>query len=103
MKRVVVFVTAIVGPALAVSAVAQGPQAVISLLDDYAAGRHDNAIRRAAAVQDLVAFRIRFLQDTPGWIAADPAQAERRRQAAAAFLLEFTHDRLTSDWGRLND
>jgi tetratricopeptide (TPR) repeat protein len=54
-------------------------------------------------VPDLGPFRVRFVQDVPVWIASDPARAAGRRAAAAAFVLELTHARLETDYGRLID
>jgi tetratricopeptide (TPR) repeat protein len=74
-----------------------------ALLDTYYQGRHDEAVSRAAALIDLGPFRLRFVQDSPVWVNADPARIEPRRAAAAAFLLEVTAARLESDWGRFSD
>ncbi len=87
----------------AVAAGAQGSATLTSFLDTYYAGDHDTAITTAAAVPDLGPLRLRFVQDTPAWIAADPANADRRRAAAAGFIVELTAARLESDWGRLSD
>jgi tetratricopeptide (TPR) repeat protein len=76
---------------------------VISLVDMYAQGRHDEAVAKAAAIPDLGPFRLRFVQDTPVWVNADPARLEARSAAVAAFLLELTGARLESDWGRFSD
>ena len=73
------------------------------LLETYERGHFDEAVARAAAIDDLGPMRLRFVQDTPLWINSDPALAARRRAAAAAFLLELAHARLESDWGRLSD
>src|SRR5262245_8334620 len=75
---------------------------LVALLDSYLQGNYDTAVRQAAAIDDLGPLRVRFVQDVPVWVNAD-AQVERRRAAAAAFLLELAHARLESDWGRLND
>ena len=76
---------------------------VRGLLDTYYQGRYDEAIAKAAALPDLGPFRLRFVQDSPAWANADPAQIDRRSAAAAAFLLELTAARLESDWGRFSD
>ena len=76
---------------------------VIALIDDYYQGRHDDAVAKAAALPDLGPLRLRFVQDTLGWVAADPAQAERRRHAVAGFIVELAAARLETDWGRLSD
>src|SRR5688572_14841383 len=73
------------------------------LLDSYYQGNYDDAVAKGAALQDLGPLRLRFVQDTPGWINADPAQAARRRAAVAGFLVELAGARLESDWGRLSD
>ncbi|HEX6217571.1 MAG TPA: tetratricopeptide repeat protein [Vicinamibacterales bacterium] len=80
---------------------AQG--ALRGLLETYRQGRHDEAIAKAVALPDLGPLRLQFVQQTPGWIAADPADAERRRAVVAAFLVELAAARLESDWGRLSD
>jgi tetratricopeptide (TPR) repeat protein len=77
--------------------------ALIPLVDSYYQGRHDEAIAQAAAIPDLGPLRLRFVQDTPAWVNADPPRAEARRAAVAGFLLELTAARLESDWGRLSD
>jgi tetratricopeptide (TPR) repeat protein len=99
----------ILGPGLVVllcagvAAQPQPPVDLIGLISAYAEGRRDEAIAKAAALPDLGPLRLRFVQDTPAWVAADPAQAETRRAAVSAFLLELTAARLESDWGRLSD
>ena len=90
--------------AIGQSASAQGARLdLIGLIDTYYQGRHDEAIAKAAAIADLGPLRLRFVQDTPAWVAADPAHAEARRAAVAAFLIELTGARLESDWGRFSD
>jgi tetratricopeptide (TPR) repeat protein len=76
---------------------------VVGMLDAYAGGKYDEAVASAAALPDLSPFRLRFVQDTPRWVNADPTRAEARSAAAAAFLLELTAARLESDWGRFAD
>ena len=85
---------------------AQAPGSTVdlkALLDQYLRGEQDAAVARAAALPDLGPLRLRFVQDTPAWTAAEPAQAETRRAVVSAFLLELTAARLESDWGRLSD
>ena len=81
---------------------ASGPE-LGALFDAYYGGNYDEAVAKAAALPDLGPLRVRFVQDTPGWIAADPANIASRRAAVAAFLVELTAARLESDWGRLSD
>ena len=76
---------------------------ITSMLDAYQQGRYDEAVAKAAALPDLGAFRLRFVQDTPQWVNAGPAGLEGRRATVAAFLLELTAARLESDWGRFAD
>lgn len=76
---------------------------LISILDTYLRGQHDEAVARAAALPDLGPLRLRFVQDTPIWINADPARAAARRAAAAGFIVELAAARLETDWGRLSD
>ena len=76
---------------------------VVGLIDSYHQGRFDEAVAKAAALPDLGALRLRFVQDVPVWIQADPAKSEQRRAAAAAFLVELAGARLETDWGRLSD
>lgn len=78
------------------------PATVTALFDTYLQGKPDEAVRRAAALDDLGSFRVQYIGETPGWIGAGP-DAPRRRAAAAAFLLEVTHARLEEDWGRFTD
>jgi tetratricopeptide (TPR) repeat protein len=73
------------------------------LLDSYYQGRYDEAVTKAAAMPDLGPFRLRFVQDSPVWVNAEPARIEARSAAAAGFLLEVTAARLESDWGRFSD
>jgi tetratricopeptide (TPR) repeat protein len=94
---------AIVGSSICgATARAQQPS-LVTLLDAYSRGEYDEAVRRAAAIDDLGPLRVRFVQDVPVWIRAEPAAVDQRRAAAAAFLLELAHARLESDWGRLAD
>jgi len=90
--------------ALAPSARAQSSGVdLVGLLNAYDQGRYDEAVAKAAALPDLGSFRLRFVQDSPLWVNADPAGIDRRRGVAAAFLLEVTAARLESDWGRFSD
>ena len=79
------------------------PLDLIGILQSYADGRHREAVATVAADDDLGPFRLRFVQDVPLWVAADPAQTERRRAVAAAFLVELARARLESDYNRLSD
>src|SRR5688572_16084602 len=98
------FIAAAVAVICAVSVLDLGAQGnLIGLLETYRQGRHDEAIQKAAAVPELGPLRLQFVQQTPVWIAADPADAEGRRAAAAAFIVELAAVRLESDWGRLSD
>jgi len=76
---------------------------IAGMLDTYSQGRYDEAIAKAAALPDLGPFRLRFVQDSPVWVNADPVRIDRRSAVAAAFLLELTAARLESDWGRFSD
>lgn len=90
--------------AMGIGVSAQAPAVDLKgLLDQYLRGDRDGAVSKAAALEDLGPLRLRFVQDTPGWVVADPAQADTRRAAVSAFLLELTAARLESDWGRLSD
>ena len=89
---------------LAPSASAQsGSVDVKALFDMYLGGQRDEAVAKAAAIPDLGPFRLRFVQDSPLWVNADPARIEARSAVVAAFLLEVTAARLESDWGRFAD
>ena len=89
---------------VAITAASQGSAVnLIGLLDTYYQDNHDAAVAKAAALPDLGPLRMRFVQDTPAWINADPANAERRRAAVAGFLVELAGARLETDWGRLSD
>jgi tetratricopeptide (TPR) repeat protein len=85
------------------SSAQEGKVDVTGLIETYDQGRHDEAVAKAAAITDLGPLRLRFVQDVPKWIQADPASAERRRAAASAFLIELAGARLETDWGRLSD
>ena len=99
-----VLIAAIVGVWLGVSAETQGgPVNLVALLETYAAGNYDDAIAKAAALKDLGPLRLQFVQQTPGWIASDPARADARRAAVAGFLVELAAARIEDDWGRLSD
>ena len=74
-----------------------------ALLDTYYQGRYDEAVAKAAALPDLGPLRLQFVQGTPAWINADPANAEKRRAAVAGFVVELAGARLETDWGRLSD
>lgn len=100
--RIVACLAAVVACAT-LTAEAQGNGSLASLLESYYSGDHDGAVTRAAAMPDLGPLRLRFVQDTPSWIAADPANADRRRAAVAGFLVELAGARLEADWGRLSD
>ena len=76
---------------------------LVGMLSAYEQGRYDEAVANAATLPDLGSFRVRFVQDSPVWVNADPARSDRRSGVAAAFLLEITAARLESDWGRLSD
>ncbi len=76
---------------------------LIGLLNAYYEGRHDTAVGQAAGLPDLGPLRLQFVQGTPAWINADPANTEKRRAAVASFVVELAGARLESDWGRLSD
>lgn len=103
MKRILPIVMAAVAAVAAPRAQTQPPLDVTGLIDTYAQGRHDEAVSKAAALPDLGPLRLRFVQDTPAWIASDPERSATRAAAAAAFLLEVAAARLESDWGRFSD
>jgi tetratricopeptide (TPR) repeat protein len=79
------------------------PFNLTGLLDLYYEGRHDEAVAKATALPDLGPLRLQFVQGTPVWINADPANAEKRRAAVAAFVVELAAARQETDWGRLSD
>ena len=78
---------------------AQPPVNLVSLLETYHSGAHDEAIAKAASIKDLGPLRLQFVQQTPGWIGGDSA----RRASVAAFIVELAAARLEDDWGRLSD
>ena len=80
-----------------------GASISLGLLDLYYEGRHDEAVAKATALPDLGPLRLQFVQGTPVWINADPANAEKRRAAVAAFVVELAAARQETDWGRLSD
>src|SRR5687767_4927490 len=77
------------------------PPRLAEMLDTYLRGDYDDALKQAAGIGNLGAFRLRYVQEAPTWVASEPAAIKRRRAVAASFLLELTHARLESDWGRL--
>ncbi len=79
------------------------PLDLTALLNSYLQGRHDEAVGTAAALRELGPLRLQFVQMTPGWVLADPANVERRRAAVAGFIVELAGARLEDDWGRLSD
>src|SRR5687767_3334939 len=87
MNRTPLLLALAVAAAVTLSANTQTPQ-VTDFIDAYFQGRYDEAVKRAAALEDLGPLRLRVVQDVPAWIRADPALVEQRRAAAAAFLLE---------------
>jgi tetratricopeptide (TPR) repeat protein len=95
--------TAVFASAVVVARGQGEPVNLAGLLDTYYQGDYDEAIRQGAALPDLGPLRLQFVQGTPAWIAADPAQVEQRRAAVAGFVVELTAARLESDWGRLAD
>jgi tetratricopeptide (TPR) repeat protein len=103
MMRILPIVMAVIAAVAAPRAQGQPPLDVIGLIDTYAQGRHDEAVSKAAALPDLGRLRLRFVQDTPVWIASDPGRSAARSAAAAAFVLEVAAARLESDWGRFSD
>lgn len=75
------------------------------LLDQYAAGQFDEAVRGVAQAGDEVGRHLRRHWDVTGrqWIDADPAHRPQRILAAAAFALETEHVRAErGDW-RITD
>ena len=74
-----------------------------ALFDMYSRGQRDEAVSKAAAIPDLGPFRLRYVQDAPVWVNAEPTHTAARSSAVAAFLLEVTAARLDSDWGRFSD
>ena len=94
---------ALLALAAAASPAAAPTAPLTTLFDTYLQGDRDDAVCRAAVLDDLGPFRVQFIRDTPAWIAARPEEAARRRAAAAAFLLEVTHARIEEDWGRFTD
>jgi tetratricopeptide (TPR) repeat protein len=81
------------------------PLDLARLLDLYADGRFDEAVRSVAQAGDETGRHVRRHWDVSGrqWIDADPAQRARRILVAAAFALETEHLRAErGDW-RITD
>ncbi len=76
---------------------------LVGMLNAYEQGRYDEAVAKRPPCQTSAPFRLRFVQDSPVWVNADPARSDRRSGVAAAFLLEVAAARLESDWGRFSD
>ena len=78
------------------------PLVVSRLLDAYAAGRFDDALREVANVDDKTGLnlRVRWYLDALPWINAAPEQRPRRLLVAAALALETEHLRIErGKWG----
>lgn len=108
MRRVIVAVLAGIaviaplcgGPAIAAP---ERPLDLRSMLDLYLRGDYDGAVEKASSSPDLGPLQLRFVQDAPAWIAADPAHADVRRAAVASLLVEFAAARYESDGYRFLD
>lgn len=48
------------------------------VFDAYLAGRRDDAVQTAAAIDDVAPFRLRVVQDVPSWINDDTARLQDR-------------------------
>lgn len=103
MARVALTVGALLCVLAPTTSAQSGSVDVKALFDMYLGRQRDEAVAKAAAIPDLGPFRLRFVQDSPLWVSADPARIEARSAAVAAFLLEVTAARLESDWGRFSD
>jgi tetratricopeptide (TPR) repeat protein len=103
MRRVIAIASVVAACGVALGARQAAPLDLRAILDTYARGDYDAAVAKATGIADLGPLRLRFVQDTPVWVNADPARAEARRAAVASFLLELTAARLESDWGRFSD
>ena len=78
------------------------PLELARLLDTYAAGRFDDALRQVAVAGDTIGRNLRahWSVDGPLWIDADPSHRQERLLAVAAFALETEHIRVErGDWG----
>lgn len=96
-------VAALVASTVVIARGQDQPLNLTMLLDTYYQGRYDEAVAKAAALPELGALRLQFVQGTPAWITADPAHSGPRRAAVAGFIVELAGTRLESDWGRLSD
>lgn len=75
---------------------------VPALLDAYAAGRFDDALKAVQLAGDVVGQNLRAHWSVEGaqWIDADPAKVPQRALAAAAFVLETENLRIErGNWG----
>jgi tetratricopeptide (TPR) repeat protein len=82
------------------------PLDLARLLDLYAGGRFDEAVRSVAQAGDETGRHLRRHWDVSGrqWIDADPAQRPQRILAAVAFALETEHVRAErGDWRVTDD
>ena len=71
----------------------------ISLLDRYARGEFDAVLAEVAAADDFDALLAMLQRDAPAWIAAaGPADAPRRRLAAATLAIEAARATDHLDW-----
>lgn len=100
--RAVLLAVLLAGTTASVSA-RQAELEIAEWLDRYLAGQFDAAVRLAAATPDVEVLRRRLPDAARDWMAREPAQSKERRAAVAGFILELTHARLETDWGRLRD
>ena len=100
MRRMA-WISALVVACSSILAAEQATFDLKSMLDVYARGAYDRAVQMAPA--DLGPLQLRFVQDGPAWIDADPAHAADRRAVVAAFLLELAAARYESEGHRFLD
>ena len=81
------------------------PLVVSRLLDTYAAGQFDEAVREVAQAPERIGVNLRahWSLDAPAWIDALPEQRSKRLLVAAALVLETETVRIErGEWGNTN-
>lgn len=80
------------------TAPAASSPSVVDMLDRYAAGKFPAVVEELRTLQTLDPILEQLRKDGPGWIAADPADRERRELVAATFALEAARAGAWTEW-----
>jgi hypothetical protein len=71
---------------------------IANLLDAYARGDHERAVREVAAWPHPTEFRKAFPKAARAWVDQKPAEAAERRADAAGLVLETARERYERSW-----